>query len=75
MSSVDQKVSRAFVAQVTTHLQKVLRADKGKDPVALVAELEQCITMIKFASAGDKKKKKKLKKKDGEAPKPEVVCT
>lgn len=75
MSSTDIKSSRVFVKQVTTHLQKFLRSDDGKDNDALLEELEMCITMIKFSSAtakqaAKKKPKKKLKKPssvDGES--------
>ena len=64
MSSIDVKSTRMFVKAVTSHLQKHLRNDEGKDPLALVAEIERCVSMIKFASAKSSKKKlKKTKKK------------
>lgn len=62
--NVDPKVSRVFVAAVTARMQKILRQDKGKDPDALVADLERLIDMIKMVGEGKKKKSKKTKKKD-----------
>jgi len=73
MSSIDVKSSRAFVKAVTNHLQKLLRADEGKDPVALVTEIDRCVSMIKFAASTNKQKKKSKKAKKKAAAGSEAV--